>query len=526
MSFTVKSALLLLLICRPPASLAEVSLASCFTSNMVLQRDVPVRLSGWADVGEVVRVKWGDRVVAETVGKGPETAWVVTLPASSAGEVPDLTVEGKNSITLTNLLAGEVWVCAGQSNMEMTLGEGPWCSYGGVENEAREIAEADHPQIRFFTSGAKMPWQVCTPETAKKFSAAAYFFGRELQRSLGVPVGLAVAAVGGTPAEYWTPREAREAMPGFPEELAKAKKIMQGELKPKFDAEREAAQEWRQAVAAARERGEPEPERPTPLLTPEQQEEVRGAIHAVSPGSGFEARVKPLTAMRVKGVTWYQGESNVARAHEYAGLMKVLIEGWRRAWDEAELPFVMMQLVNFGGGPATETGGGWAELRAAQQSVADSVPHTALATGIDIGDPGNIHPKNKQEVGRRLGLVALDNVYRKTVAAYGPRVSALRRDEAKVVLSFDPGGQGQRLILKDDQGFELSGADGKFEPATAVLSPDSDEIIVGSETVGDPVKIRYAWANNPTVAIFNTAGLPAATFQKSLSGTRDSGEMD
>ena len=526
MKFKAKYVLVLLVACTHSPCAAEVSLARCFSSNMVLQRDVPVRLSGWADAGEVVRVRWGDRVVAETVGKGPDTPWVVTLPASSAGEVPDLTVEGKNSVTLTNLLAGEVWVCAGQSNMEMTLGEGPWCSYGGVENEAREISEADHPQIRFFTSGAKMPWQVCTPETAKKFSAAAYFFGRELHRSLGVPVGLAVAAVGGTPAEYWTPREAREAMPGFPEELAKAKKIMQGELKPKFDAEREAAQEWRQAVAEARERGEPEPERPTPLLTPEQQEEVRGAIHAVSPGSGFEARVKPLTAMGVKGVTWYQGESNVPRAHEYAGLMKVLIEGWRRAWDEAKLPFVMMQLVNFGGGPATETGGGWAELRAAQQFVADSVPDTALATGIDIGDPGNIHPKNKQEVGRRLGLVALDHVYRKNVAAYGPRVSALRRNESKVVLSFDPGGQGQRLILKDDQGFELSGADGKFEPATAVLSPDSDEIIVGSEAVGDPVRIRYAWANNPSVAIFNTAGLPAAPFQKSVSKTPGSGERD
>lgn len=410
--------------------------------------------------------------------------------------------------------------------MEMTIGEGPWCNYGGVQNEAQEIAEAVHPQIRFFTSGTKTSWQVCTPETAKKFSAAAYFFGRELHRSLGVPVGLAVAAVGGTPAEYWTPREARVAMPGFPEELARANKIMQSELKAKFDAEREASENWRRAVAEAREKGLPEPERPSPLLTREQQEEVRSAIHTVSPGTGFEARVKPLTAMRVKGVTWYQGESNVPRAHEYAGLMKVLIEGWRRAWDEAELPFVMMQLVNFGGGSAAESGGGWAELRAAQQSVTDSVPHTALATGIDIGDRGNIHPKNKQEVGRRLALLALDRVYQKDVVALGPRVTAWRRNEAKVVLSFDCGGEGQRLILKHDKGFELSGADGKFEPAAAVLTPDGDEIIVGSETVADPVKIRYAWANNPTVAIFNTAGLPAAPFQKPVSETSGSGEKD
>ncbi len=515
---------LFLLVCLPVACLAEVSLAPCFSSNMVLQRDVPVKLTGWADVGEEVRVKVGDRVVAEAIGKGPETAWVVSLPARSAGAVPDLTVEGKNSITLTNLLAGEVWICAGQSNMEMTLGEGPWCSYGGVENEAREIAAADYPEIRFFTSGTKTPWQTCTPETAKKFSAAAYFFGRELHRSLDVPVGLAVAAVGGTPAEYWTPREAREAMPGFQEELAKAKKIMQSELKEKFDAEREAIQEWRKVVAVARERGQSEAERPMPLLTPEQQEKVRGAIHAVSPGSGYEARVKPLTAMRVKGVTWYQGESNVTRAHEYASLMKVLIEGWRSAWTQADLPFLMMQLVNFGGESTTATGPGWGELREAQQSVADSVPGAALASGIDIGDPGNIHPKNKQEVGRRLALLALDRVYQKDVVALGPRVTAVRRDDAKVLLSFDPGGKDQRVVLKGNNGFELAGADGKFLPASAVLGPDGNEIIVAADTVIDPVQVRYAWANTPPATIYNSAGLPAAPFKKSVAEVSGSAE--
>jgi sialate O-acetylesterase len=515
---------LLVLVFPPVACLAEVSLPSCFSSNMVLQRDVPVKLTGWADVGEQVRVKVGDRVVAETIGEGPDTAWAVTLPASPAGEVPDLTVEGKNSITLTNLLSGEVWVCAGQSNMEMTLGEGPWCSYGGVENAAREIAAADHPQIRFFTSGTKTPWQICTPETAKKFSAAAYFFGRELHRSLGVPVGLAVAAVGGTPAEYWTPREAREAMSGFPEELAKANKIMQSELKVKFDTEREAIQEWRKAVAVARERGQSEPERPMPLLTPEQQEEVRSAIHAVSPGSGYEARVKPLTGMTVRGVTWYQGESNVPRAHEYAKLMKVLIEGWRSAWAQTDLPFLMMQLVNFGDGSTTAAGPGWAKLREAQQSVADSVPGAALASGIDIGDPGNIHPKNKQEVGRRLALLALNRIYQKDVVALGPRVTALRRDDAKVLLLFDPGGKNQRVVLKGNNGFELAGADGKFLPASAVLGPDGNEIIVAADKVADPVQVRYAWANNPPATIYNSAGLPAAPFKKSVAEVSGSAE--
>jgi sialate O-acetylesterase len=263
-----------------------------------------------------------------------------------------------------------------------------------------------------------------------------------------------------------------------------------------------------------------------PLLTPEQQEEVRSAIHAVSPGSGYEARVKPLTGMTVRGVTWYQGESNVPRAHEYAKLMKVLIEGWRSAWAQTDLPFLMMQLVNFGDGSTTAAGPGWAQLRESQQSVADSVPGTALASGIDIGDPGNIHPKNKHEVARRLALLALNRIYQKDVVALGPRVTALRRDDAKVVLSFDPSGKDQRVVLKDDKGFELAGADGKFHPALATLGPNGNQIIVAAASVTDPVQVRYAWANNPTVAIFNTAGLPAAPFQKSLSETRDSGEMD
>jgi sialate O-acetylesterase len=510
-----KIILLLLFFGRPVTAMADVSLAPCFTSNMVLQRDVPARLSGWADEGEQVRVKLGDRLVAETVGKGPDTAWVVNLPAVSAGGLPNLTVEGQNSITLTNLLAGDVWVCSGQSNMEMTIGGGPWCNYGGVENEAREIAEADHPQIRFFTSGTKTPWQVCVPETARKFSAAAYFFGRELHRSLGVPVGLVVAAAGGTPAEYWIPREAREAMPSFPDELAQAEKVMQGELKEKFDTEREASQEWREAVAAARESGQPEPKRPTPLLTPDQQEKVRVAIHTVSPGSGYEARGAPLTSMTIKGVLWYQGESNVPRAGEYADMMKALIQGWRGAWAKPDLPFVIMQLVNFGGS-STAVGPGWAELRAAQQAVADSVPGTAIATGIDLGDHTNIHPKNKEEVGRRLALAALNRVYGNDVIASGPHVTAARREDAKVVLSFDAGGKGQELVLKDDAGFELAGTDGNFRQAPAVLGPESNEITVSTDIVAEPVLIRYAWADNPPATVYNSAGLPAAPFQKAL----------
>ena len=490
---------------------AEVRLSPCFSSDMVLQRDVPVRLTGWADDGEPVRVKLGGRVVAETAGQGSGKLWTVVLPAFSAGAVPDLTVEGKNILILTNLLAGEVWVCSGQSNMEMTLAQGPWCTYGGVLNETEEVSAANDPQLRLYTSGAKTPWQVCSPETAKKFSATAYFFGRELRRKLNVPVGLVVAAVGGTPAEYWTPRAAREKSPGFAEEVARAKEVLQSDLKRLFDADRKAVEEWRKAVAEAQQKGEASPERPARLLTEDQEERVRVAIHADSAGSGYDARVRPLTGMAVKGVVWYQGESNCTRANQYADMMKMLVGGWRTDWNQPDLPFVIMQLVNFGNGAkgwgAPES---WAVLREAQQTIADTVPSVWLATGIDIGDSKNIHPKNKQEVGRRLALVALDRVYRQEIVSSGPRLTAVRINGSTAGLAFDAGGAGQSLVLKGDGGFELAGADGVFKPAQAVLIGET--VVVSSASIDTPSAIRYAWANNPASTLYNTAGLPAAPF--------------
>ncbi|NQU44431.1 9-O-acetylesterase, partial [bacterium] len=204
---------------------------------MVLQRDVPARISGYADAGESVLVKLGDQIVGETVGAGAEKPWTVMLPVLKAGTIPDITIEGKNPVKLTNLLAGDVWVCSGQSNMEQTLAMGPWCKYGGVVNEAQELVAANHPTIRMFTALSKEPWSLCTPESAKSFSAAGYFFGRELQQHLDVPIGLIQAAAGGTPAEYWTPRAVREAWPGFAPALESAQKVL-NELQPLFDADR------------------------------------------------------------------------------------------------------------------------------------------------------------------------------------------------------------------------------------------------------------------------------------------------
>jgi sialate O-acetylesterase len=487
---------------------AEVSLAPVFSSNMVLQRDVPAKISGWADAGEAVVVKLGNQVVGNAVGAGLERPWAVTLPALKAGTIPDITVEGKNTITLTNLLAGDVWVCSGQSNMEMSLQSGPWCKYGGALNADQEVAAANHPRLRLFVSASKNPWVECSPETAKSFSATGYFFGRELQRQLDVPIGLVMASVGGTPAEYWTPKAAREAWAGYGAAMASAKKVL-AELRPQFDADRKAMTDWPKAVAEAKASGQPVPARPVAKLTKEQEEQVRAAIHAETVGTGYAARIKPLTAMTIKGAIWYQGEGNAERSSEYVELLTQLIGGWRKDWEQGDFPFLIMQLVNFGSGDGT-----WPALRAAQQAVAETVPNTGLAVGIDIGDPKNIHPANKQEAGRRLALLALKQVYGRELVACGPKMKSARFEGGQVKVSFDTGGKDQKLVLKgaEPNGFEIAGADGKFFSAVATLG--DREVWFAASSVPNPKAVRYAWAGNPPASLFNSAGLPSAPFQK------------
>ena len=484
---------------------ADIRLADCFGSGMVLQRDVSARLSGYADQDEKVTVRIGDQVIGQAIGAGPRRMWSITLPVFKAGSIANISVVGKNEITLTNLLAGDVWVCSGQSNMAMSLAKGPWCPYGGAQNAEHEVAAADHPRIRLFISRGKEGWSACTPEIVKKFSAAGYFFGRKLQKELDVPIGLVQAAIGGTPGEYWTPRAAREAWPGFAAELESSQKVLR-ELKPIFDADRKAWAEWRKISLQAQKKGQPIPKAPAPQLTDEQNAMVRAAIHVETAGQGYAALIKPLTAMTVKGVIWYQGEANAARADQYAELMTHLISGWRADWGQPSLPFVIMQLVNFGGGGWT-----WPALRAAQQHLAETVPHTSLAVGIDIGNAKNIHPANKQDVGKRLALAALKNVYREDVVSSGPVVKSVEFSNGKATLTFDPGGKDQHLVFKSGEvsGFELA-EDGIFAPASVQQSGGILTLTV--DGICAPQAVRYAWTDYPVATLFNTACLPAAPF--------------
>lgn len=494
---------------------ADIRLSPVFSSNMVLQRDVPVKISGWANVGETVVVKLGNQVVGNAVGAGPEKSWTVALPVLKAGPIQDITIEGKNTITLANLLAGDVWICSGQSNMEMSVAKGSWCPYGGVLNAEKEVEEASYAGIRLVISSGrgKGDWQSCTPETVGKFSATAYFFGRELHRELNVPIGLVQAAVGGTRAEYWTPLSIRKSWPSY----AEARVLAEGELKklePIVIEDRMAQTEWVKASETAKKNGTNPPAKPVAKITSEQYARYSQVKSVTGTGDMFESRVRPFSVFPVKGAIWYQGEGNALSHTEYAELLTQLIAGWRQTWNQQDLPFIIMQLVNFGGANGQE----WSALRAAQQKVAETVPNTGLAVGIDIGDPKNIHPANKQEVGRRLALVALKQVYGKDVVFSGPKLTDARFESGRAVLSFDLGDKGQQLVMKNgaDSGFELAGKDGKFVPGIAEVQGNT--ITVAAETVHEPLAIRYAWKDNPSATIFNSDGLPAAPFQMNAGG--------
>ena len=268
-------------------------------------------------------------------------------------------------------------------------------------------------------------WEVCSPESAKSFSAAGYFFGRELNSRLDVPIGLVMAAVGGTEAELWTPRSAREVWSGYAAEQEEAKKIIE-ELKPIAAVRAQAMTQWQKDAEAAKKENKQVPPLPPNSLTDEQVDQKHWADAALRTGRLYDTMIKPLTVMPIKGAIWYQGESNSRRAYAYPELMSQLIGGWRKAWGQGDFPFLIMQLVNFDF-PSQQPWyrkGTFAELRAAQKTVAETVPNTGLAVGIDIGMRTAIHPPNKQEVGRRLALVALRQAYGEDVVAAGPRLNS------------------------------------------------------------------------------------------------------
>jgi sialate O-acetylesterase len=469
---------------------------------MVLQQGRPVPFWGQADPGEKVTVSLGR--VSRAAAAGADGRWRVDLPVQNAGGPHTVTVKAGNTLTLSDVMVGEVWVGSGQSNMQWTVRRS--------NGSGAEIAAAHWPGIRLFTvkrtvSGEPLPdvegaWAVCTPETIPDFSAVAYFFGRDLHRNLGVAVGLIHTSWGGTPVEAWTSAPALASTGDLFRERADdwARAIAgYAEAKAKHDAEVAA---WQADADKARADGQPQPRRPAPPWGPE---------HPHRPSGLYNAMVHPLVPFAIQGVIWYQGESNAGRAEQYRTLFPLMIADWRKAWGQGDFPFYWVQLANFQKTKDQPEGSTWAELREAQ-SMALSQPNTGQAVIIDIGEAEDIHPRNKQDVGSRLARVALAKTYQRPGVVYsGPAYRSHTVEGGKVRISFDHTAPGLVSPGGELKGFAVAGADTHFVWAKAEIS--GSEVLVGNDDVPQPLHVRYAWADNPVCNLYNGAGLPASPFR-------------
>jgi sialate O-acetylesterase len=466
---------------------------------MVVQRHMEVPVFGWADPGEKVTVSFAGQ--EKSVTADAEGNWQVKLDPLEANSTPQtMTISASNQVLVEDVLVGEVWICSGQSNMQWPV-TATW-------NADLTIASAKRPTIRLLTvenAGVQKPiqdfegaWQVCSPETVADFSAVGYHFAEQLQAILGVPIGLIDNAWGGSSAEAWVQRE----------HLA-ADEANYGPLMQRWQ-ETEAAYEtallyWQQSQIAAKQAGKEIPRQPD---RPNNQ-----MVNQHRPGNLFQGRVEPIMPFAIRGVIWYQGESNASRAYQYRHLFPLLIQNWREAWGQDEFPFYWVQLADFKDEATGPTESDWAELREAQTMTLDALPNTGQAVIIDIGEADDIHPRNKLEVGKRLARLALKNDYGMELPAESPRYKSLEIQDSKAVVTFDTSAGKLRTV--DDRnlhGFAIAGEDKKWVPAQAKLDGEN-RVIVWSDEVSSPVAVRYAWADNPVCNLYSEAGLPVTPFR-------------
>ncbi|MEZ6067061.1 MAG: sialate O-acetylesterase [Planctomycetaceae bacterium] len=400
---------------------AEVRLPHVFGSHMVLQRGQEVPVWGWADAGEGVTVTFREHSVETKAGA--DGKWMVKLPALAVGEPGTLTVKGGNEVKFDDVLVGEVWVCSGQSNMQ-------WSVNSAIDPDLELAAAASNPQLRLFRvplvssadpqEDVNAEWTLSTPETVPGFSAVGYFYGRQLQETLGIPVGMIQTSWGGTRAEAWTTAEGMKShadlepiLTSWDERVAKFDPAAE-EAKHK-----EALAKWEAQAAAAKEKGQRAPNKPAAPENP------RNDRHR--PTNLYNAMVAPLVPYAIRGAIWYQGESNAGRAYQYRTLMPAMITSWRKVWGQGDFPFYIVQLANFKAIADQPGESDWAELREAQSMTVDAIPNVGVACITDIGAAKDIHPKNKEDVAKRLARLALvDNYgYSGKVIKQGPTYKSL-----------------------------------------------------------------------------------------------------
>lgn len=485
------------------AEAMALTAAPLFTDHMVLQQRQDIAVWGTAEPDEKVQVSIAHRsaaVTADDLGR-----WRVSLRPLPAGGPHTLLIRGEGStLEFADVLVGEVWLCSGQSNMELPLSE--------VNQGKEAIDAADHPALRLFTvvkavSGqpeaeCRGAWTASTPAVARQFSAVAYFFGRELQQALhGVPIGLIDSTWGGTPIEVWMSLEALKSDPDF----AGAVTTRENMLNKPEDAELEQKlNTWTDAAEVAVAGGDFEGWYPGQPFS-------GGGRDPLLPTGLYNAMIHPLAPYGIRGVIWYQGEANTASGLTYRKLFPAMIADWRARWNATALPFLYVQLASFSTDPKyPQMKSGWPLIQEAQLLTL-SVPHTAMAVTVDIGDAKDIHPRNKQEVGRRLALAAQAKVYGRRVVYSGPIFTGMKIRKGKAALSFSHTHGG--LVARGGalEGFVIAGSEGVFVPAQAEIR--GRRIYVWSEEIAEPAAVRYAWDDNPAATLFNAAGLPASPFR-------------
>ena len=492
---------LLLLALLPAVTLsAQVTLPSILSSHMVVQRNLPVHVWGLAAGGEEVSVSF--RGETRSTKAGQLGRWSVYLRPGAAGGPFQMTVHGTpaagsdeaaQTITLDDVLVGDVWVASGQSNMEFEMYK--------AATAAQDLAHASIPNLRLLMVNRKAidsqqddidteGWAASSPETAKNFSAVAWYFGREIEQREHVPVGVIDSSWGGTPVEAWT----RMAALGKDASMAPLFAAW-GEMTEREPEARLREKAKQRLIAEAKAQGKPEPKFP---WTPE--------LDSWGPGMLYNGMIAPLTPFAIRGAIWYQGESNTdaQRAPLYCRAFSDMIEDWRSQWGIGDFPFLFVQISNYKAGPAAD----WPTLRE-QQLKTLALRNTAMAVTIDIGNPGNIHPTDKLDVGLRLGRGA-------RVLSYGEKIE----DSGPVFRQATPDGAAIRAWLTHAKGlmakggavtgFEVAGADGKFVAATATIEGSS--VVASSPSVAEPVYVRYGWANSPDCNLFNGEGLPTSPF--------------
>jgi sialate O-acetylesterase len=528
---------------------ADVTLPAIFGDHMVLQRGQKVPFWGTAEPGEDVTVTVGG--AKATAKTGDDKKWSLTIESLKESDQPtEVTVAGKNTITLKDVLVGDVWVASGQSNMEFGL--------KGAHNSDKVIPKADHPTIRLFTVQKKIAldpqsslagkWLVCSPASVGGFSAVGYFFARDIAEAEKVPVGMIGTYWGGTPAQAWTSVEAldmtsdtkqfadtikstKEKLPGLKEKYEKetlpawqaAHKQWEEEAGKPFA---EATKKWTEEVVAAKAAGKPGPTSRPVLSKVEPRRPSAPDDNPNAPTVLYNGMIAPIIPYAIKGAIWYQGESNQGQPKQYQTLFPLMITDWRTRWAQGDFPFLWVQLANFdprndsAKGP-TQGIAGWVGLQEAQ-SLTMKLPNTGQAVINDIGDLTDIHPKNKVDVGHRLALAARHVAYGEDLVYSGPTYDSMTVEGDKLRVKFKNVGSGLAAFKGNQsnpatqpadevKGFTIAGDDHKFVYANATI--DGDTVVVSSPDVKNPMAVRYAWANFPNSNLYNKEKLPASLFR-------------